>query len=348
MKKIAELRSCIVSLEADLKVPIPTSCPTCELHAVKNLELAQCVDHLQDENNKFHEVLSWLSSQEPQLGVMIASYKRFDGWALGSDKFGECSGEREGKFGNISVPPQPTPKDKFASKPNQPREKLSEKAGEKPSEKPSEKPCEEPHPKPNPKLICFHCEFCGKDGHKRESCYKRRKEVRMAKEWANKDGYHPFHGVPEPRMPLPKGKGFVRKVPAWEVKIALGERDPAGGVKPTRPLLKPVRPFWRQQGDQCCFCARDESRFVVGGRGSDGWSGEFTGGEFAGRSPPRDQYEFGRGGRNFESQRGYGPRFPYRGSHTPPMSGFPMVVPGLIGFEGPIRRPERGGVNGSR
>jgi hypothetical protein len=49
---------------------------------------------------------------------MIVSYKRFDGWALGSVKFGESSGEREGNFGNIPVPPQTTPKDKFASKPN--------------------------------------------------------------------------------------------------------------------------------------------------------------------------------------------------------------------------------------
>jgi hypothetical protein len=45
-EKIAELRSRILSLEADLKVPIPTSCSTCELHDVKNLELAQCIDHL--------------------------------------------------------------------------------------------------------------------------------------------------------------------------------------------------------------------------------------------------------------------------------------------------------------
>jgi hypothetical protein len=43
-------------------VPIPTSCSTCELHAMKNLELAQCVDDLQDENYKLCEVLSWLSS----------------------------------------------------------------------------------------------------------------------------------------------------------------------------------------------------------------------------------------------------------------------------------------------
>jgi hypothetical protein len=120
--------------------------------------------------------------------MMIASCKRFDGWALAFDKVGESNGEREGNFGNIPVSPQPTPKYKFASKLNQllkPRERLSEKASEKPSEKPSgkprEKPCEEPHPKPKPRSIRFHCEFCGKDGHKKEFCYKRRREARMAK-----------------------------------------------------------------------------------------------------------------------------------------------------------------------
>jgi hypothetical protein len=64
-QKIVELRSRIVSLEADLKVSIPTSRSTCELHAVKNLDLAKCVGRLQDENDKLREVLSWLSSQEP-------------------------------------------------------------------------------------------------------------------------------------------------------------------------------------------------------------------------------------------------------------------------------------------
>jgi hypothetical protein len=144
-EKIIELRSRIVSLEADLKVPIPTSCSTCELHAMKNLELAQCVDSMQDENDKLRDVLSWLSSQEPQLGMMISSCKRFDGWALGFDKVGESTGEREGKFGNVPVPPQSIPKDKFAPKPNQ-----LLKPREKPGEKPSEKPCEEPHPSLSP------------------------------------------------------------------------------------------------------------------------------------------------------------------------------------------------------
>jgi hypothetical protein len=52
-EKIVELRSHIVSLEADLKVPVPTSCSTCELDVVKDSELGQCVDHLQTENDDF-------------------------------------------------------------------------------------------------------------------------------------------------------------------------------------------------------------------------------------------------------------------------------------------------------
>jgi hypothetical protein len=148
---------------------------------------------------------------------------------LGFDKVGEGSGEREGKFGNVSAPPQPTPKDKFASKSNhllkpreKPSEKVSEKLSEKPCGKPSEKPCEEPHPKPMPRSICFHCEFCGKDGRKKEFCYKRMREARRAKEWANKNRYHPSHDVPEPHVQLPRAKASVRTVPAWRERKAVG------------------------------------------------------------------------------------------------------------------------------
>jgi hypothetical protein len=47
-RKINEMHAYTVSLEAKLKEPIPTSCSTCELHALKNLELAHYVDHLHD------------------------------------------------------------------------------------------------------------------------------------------------------------------------------------------------------------------------------------------------------------------------------------------------------------
>jgi hypothetical protein len=92
--------------------------------------------------------------------------------------------------------------------------KESEKSSEgKPVEKPSgKKPSEQPQPKP--KLVRFHCGYCGKDGHKDEFCFKRKREERMAKEWANKDRYNPSHGVSKLRMPLPRGKAVVRSIPA--------------------------------------------------------------------------------------------------------------------------------------
>jgi hypothetical protein len=40
--KINEMHAYTVSLEAKLKEPIPTSCSTCEVHALENLELSLC------------------------------------------------------------------------------------------------------------------------------------------------------------------------------------------------------------------------------------------------------------------------------------------------------------------
>jgi hypothetical protein len=77
-----------------------------------------------------------------------------------------------------------------------------------------EKPSEQPHPKPKPKVMKFHCDYCGRDGHKSEFCFKRKREERMAKEWANKDKYHPPNGVLEPRVQMPRAKAIVRTVPA--------------------------------------------------------------------------------------------------------------------------------------
>jgi hypothetical protein len=53
--KIDEMHVYTVLLEAKLKEPIPTSCSTYELHALKNPELAHYVDRLQDENDDFRK-----------------------------------------------------------------------------------------------------------------------------------------------------------------------------------------------------------------------------------------------------------------------------------------------------
>jgi hypothetical protein len=116
--KFDEMHAYIVSLEAKLKEPIPTSCSTCELHALKNLKLAHYVDRLQDENDELRKMMGWLSGQEPQLRIMIETYKRQDGEGLGANKVGEGSGENEGKIEDIPEPPKTHHKNTFVPKPN--------------------------------------------------------------------------------------------------------------------------------------------------------------------------------------------------------------------------------------
>jgi hypothetical protein len=45
------------SLEAKLKQPMPTSCSTCKMHALKKLELAHYLDRLQDENDELRKLM---------------------------------------------------------------------------------------------------------------------------------------------------------------------------------------------------------------------------------------------------------------------------------------------------
>jgi hypothetical protein len=94
------------SLEAQLKAPIPTIFSTCEINAVKNMELAHYVDRLQDENDELRKLMGWLSGHEPQWRIMIETYKHQDGEALGENRVGEGSGENEGKIGDIPEPPK--------------------------------------------------------------------------------------------------------------------------------------------------------------------------------------------------------------------------------------------------
>jgi hypothetical protein len=198
--------------------------------------------------------------------MMIEAYKRYDGQALGSDKIGACSGEGGEKIGDIQAPPKTFHKNAYAPKPNPLKSKLDTtrdppifphptndfqkpikfksdlgnkfigKKGEKPSEeKPKEKPSEQPQHKPKPKPIRFHCGYCSRDGHKDEFCFKRKREERLAKEWANKDKYHPYNGVLEPRMHMLRAKAIVRTVLAW------GDRRMAGGATSRAPPFRPGR-----------------------------------------------------------------------------------------------------------
>jgi hypothetical protein len=75
---------------------------------------------------------------------------------------------------------------------------------------------------PTPSLNLSPCDFIARDGHKGEFCFKKKREERMAKEWANKDKYHPSNGVPQPHMQMPRAKAIVRTIPAWgDRKVAV-------------------------------------------------------------------------------------------------------------------------------
>jgi hypothetical protein len=300
---------------------------------------------LQDENDELKKLMGWLSGHEPQLRIMIETLNRQDSEGLGANKVGEGSGE------NILEQPKTHHKNDFPPKPNHLRNRLdttpappmffpqtndfqkpimfvstsgkvffgkeSDKASqEKPVEMPSgEKSSEQPKPKPKPKLVRFHCGYCGRDGHKDEFCFKRKREERMAKEWANKDKYHPTDGVLEPHVQMPRAKASVRTVPAWGERKAVG--GAAGRATPVRPVRVTGQTGAGLDRQQFRFRARTGVRFGSGSRGSSGWAREFAGGQFARRSPPRAQYGDGRI-HTLEMERRDGPRAFFHGFGPPP------------------------------
>jgi hypothetical protein len=144
---------------------------------------------------------------------------------------------RDEKVGEIPIPAHRTPMNKFEPKPNYLLNKLDttpdppvfplqtnnfqklvrfvSPKGDVVGKKKGEKPSEQPQPKSKPKSIWFHYRYCGRDGHKDKFCFKKKHEERVAKEWTNKDRYHPSHGAPKPLMPLPRGRAIVRSIPTW-------------------------------------------------------------------------------------------------------------------------------------
>lgn len=242
--QLLESRTMIDSLNAQLKSPIANSCSACDVVNLKNVELAQYVDRLQDENDELRQCLGWLSGHEPQLKMMIAGFKRADGRGLGSEKKGdESESKQTSSTTNIPSPPQKTIlKNTFTPKPNHllnkldttpdpPKfptktENLQKRVTFVRSE--SQQESEKPQPKENPKPVRFHCDHCGKDGHIEGFCWRKKREVRREKELGNRDRYYSSHRVPEPRVPLARREAFVRSAPSQRVR----------GV-PTRGFARP-------------------------------------------------------------------------------------------------------------
>jgi hypothetical protein len=240
---------------------------------------------------------------------MIEEFKRADGRGLGFEKLGEKVGENSGEsvyekcvesipefevIGDIQVPLPKAPKNSFKPKPNHLCNKLDTTQDppkfppkvndfQKPVKFVSEKgvkPREKPESKPKP--ISFRCEYCGKE--------RPLADESLAREQANQDRYRQSRGIPEPRLPIPRGVGSVKNV---------GRVGAQGGRFP-------------QRGGGERFDRRDD-----GVRAGERF-GRARGG-FAGCPPTRPQYGFRGDDHSFGFQRNYGPRFSPRGTCTPSM-----------------------------
>jgi hypothetical protein len=62
--KIDKMHAYTIALEAKLQEPVPTSCSTCQVHPLKNLEPAHYVNRLQDENDELRKMMGWLSGHD--------------------------------------------------------------------------------------------------------------------------------------------------------------------------------------------------------------------------------------------------------------------------------------------
>jgi hypothetical protein len=83
------------------------------------MELAHYVDRLLDENDELRKLIGWLASHEPQLRIMIETFKRQNGEVLGAKKVGEGSGESD-----IPEAPKTHHKNAFVPKLNHLRNRL--------------------------------------------------------------------------------------------------------------------------------------------------------------------------------------------------------------------------------
>ncbi|WVZ63573.1 hypothetical protein U9M48_013196 [Paspalum notatum var. saurae] len=176
-------------------------CDTCAAQTMVLEDLREKVLSLRDDNNRLREVLSWVYARQPQL-EMIIDTKRAEGEMSGVG-FGECSnlGEKSAPVkiktapiqpgetvdGVYNEPPKAAPKKQYwTPKPSQDKldriieEELKPK-GKKLVQQPEPPKATPPKPKsqsnPVPRRHVYHCEFCQRNGHLEEFCFRRKRGV---------------------------------------------------------------------------------------------------------------------------------------------------------------------------
>ena len=164
--------------------------------------------NLENENTYLRAILSWVSGREPQLGMMIMKFKRGDGVGVGytytkSDfdmlygKIGKAAGVPSAlntvststqpllvdPVDSVLKEPQKAPTQKQVSvlKPNELRNPFdtlpaaTAQVAQKKRAAPSRPQTRPPPPK---REVRYHCEYCDREGHLEEFCFRRKRAVR--------------------------------------------------------------------------------------------------------------------------------------------------------------------------
>jgi len=238
----------IRKLEKAVVVP-SLDCDTCAAQTVILEDLREEMLSLQNDNNRLREVLSWVYARQPQLEMIIESTKRAEGETSGVG-FGECSisGEKSAPIkvktaptqpgetvdGVYHEPPKAAPKKQYwTPKPSKAKldkiveEELKPK-GKKPVQQPEPPKATPPKPKsqpnPVPRRPVYHCEFCQRNGHLEEFCFRRKRVERQERAWGNQDQFYqggrqdpPHRGEMRDRFAGgERGGGFQARAPGGE------------------------------------------------------------------------------------------------------------------------------------
>ena len=334
--ELAEKNAKIVSLEeANSGSTCVAKCALCEGLEMEIANVKHGKMQTEEENTYLRTILSWVSCSEPQLGMMISQFKRAAGGsgvglAQGVDlsafgKIGESSGLNPSekpnstttpkltklpskepvkpitKDGVFEEPPRAPPKNQvWHPKPNHLKNKLDTMPPiqeELPQKGKVIHTHSHEYQQPPLRAVRYHCDFCGRDGHLSEFCFRRKREARRAREMNNPDMYHPFHDVHAPNVQRRAPRRAARpRGPEPQVPRPRQQRAPRRDARPRGAVPQVPRPRPRRER------ARREPAVV--GYGPRG--GGFVVERFP---PPRFEYRDGRSSLS-------GPRFPLRGDRS--------------------------------
>ena len=195
------------------KTKVGESSPPIDCHVCPGLisdldNLAVEKANLENENIYLKKILSWVSGSEPQLGMLIKQFKRGDEFGVGytyakSDfdilygKIGKAAGVPSA-LNTASTSTQPslidpvdgvlkepskasTQKQVWVPKPNElrnPLDTLPATTAQVAQKKGAAPPRPKARPPPPKREVRYHYEYCDRDGHLEEFCFRRKWVVR--------------------------------------------------------------------------------------------------------------------------------------------------------------------------